>query len=209
MNRILAAALLGLGVFATSMPLAAQEAAPAVQATPAQLPVQEPSAAETELARKLMDLTGTRRSFDELLPNLAERAKTTFIRTNPQMQLGIIEVVDRVALEMVEKRADLDKSIARIWAIAFTEDELKALVEFYGSDTGKKFAALQPRILGVEMSQANKWAESVSEQIGRRVREELQIAVEAEAKALTGQAPAAAQPAPAQAPAAPEPAPAQ
>lgn len=196
MTRIFAAALLGLSVFGASAPLAAQEAAPAVQATPAEVPVPEPSAAETELARKLIELTGARRSYDELLPNIAARAKTIFIRANPQMQLGIIDVIDKVALEMVDQRAELDRRLARVWAIAFTEEELNALVEFYGSEAGRKFARLQPRVLGIEMAEAQKWAEGISQQISQRVKAELKIAVEAEAQSLTGQAPAAAPAAP-------------
>ena len=61
-------------------------------------------------------MSGTARIFDTLLPDVADQAKKAFIRANPQMQLGIITIVDKVALEMVNRRPELDRWLARIWA---------------------------------------------------------------------------------------------
>src|SRR5687767_5400221 len=65
-----------------------------------------------ELAIQLVKLSGTSRMFDEVLPMVADQAKNAFIRANPQMQLGIIDVVDRVALSLVSRRAELDEYLA-------------------------------------------------------------------------------------------------
>lgn len=99
------------------------------------------------LARRVLDATDVTRPFDEILPDIADRAKTTLIRSNPQMQLGIINVVDRVALEMVERRAELENIMARIWAETFSDEELEELLGFYQSPIGRKYAQEFPLLL--------------------------------------------------------------
>jgi hypothetical protein len=190
MNPLLAVLIAALAAFGAAQPVLAQEsAAPAAEAAQQQPP--EPSLEALELAQTLSDLTGTRRTYDTLLPNIADRAKTTFIRANPQMQLGIIDVVDKVALELVERRAELDRELARVWAIAFTEDELKELIAFYETETGKKLSSRHSKILALQMAQADRWAQAISAEMAQKVREQLQTEVRSEAQSLQGAAPAA------------------
>jgi hypothetical protein len=137
-----------------------------------------------QLADKLVQITGTARLFDSLLPNIADEAKNSFIRSNPQMQLGIIAVVDKVAVEMVARRPELDAYLARVWASGFTNDEMRELIAFYTTDTGKKFAQLHPQVLAVQTAAAEEWAKSVAAELDARVREELRSAMEAERRAL-------------------------
>ena len=109
-----------------------------------------------------MELTGTARLFDELLPNIADQAKNNFIRANPQMQLGIISVVDKVAVQMVSRRPELDQYLARVWASGFTEEEMQELIDFYSTETGKKYAIALPQLLAVQTAAAKEWAKSVA-----------------------------------------------
>ena len=74
------------------------------------------------------------------------------------MQLGIIEVVDRIALTLVGRRPELDQELARSLGVRLhRRGDARQLIEFYGSDTGKKFADLQPQLLAVEMAAAQEW----------------------------------------------------
>ena len=152
------------------------------------------------LGLQLVQLSGTGRTFNEVLPNIAAEAKNAFIRANPQMQLGIIDVVDRIALGLVSRRPELDNYLARVWASGFTNEEMQELVEFYSSETGKKFAELHPQLLGVEMAAAQEWGRSVSRELTQKVSVELRLSLEADEKALRGDTagPAAAEAAPAQ-----------
>lgn len=136
------------------------------------------------LADELVQITGTARLFDTLLPNIADEAKNTFIRANPQMQLGIIAVVDTVAVELVGRRAELDRYLARVWASGFTDDEMRELIDFYSSPTGQKFAQIHGQILAVQTAAAEQWAQSVADELDQRVREELAAAVAADREAL-------------------------
>ena len=200
MRRMLAALLLATAAcLAASQALAQQTetAPPPAQAPAAGQPAAEPSAFQEmmnkeyskeslDLAAQLVKLSGTGRAFDEVLPNMADQAKNEFIRANPQMQLGIIEIVDRVALSLVDRRPQLDQMLARVWASGFTDEEMQSLIEFYSSDVGKKFAALHPRLLAVQAITAQVWGGNVLGELTRRVQAELRATMAAEQKLLQG-----------------------
>jgi hypothetical protein len=192
MTRFIAALIAAAAFFPFSVAVA-QEPAPAEPA--AEAPEVDP--ARLELAQELIVLSKSRDTFDAVLPNIADQVKTTLIRSNPQMQLGIIEIVDRVALDLVDKRADLDRVLARIWASVFEEQELQDLIDFYSSETGKKFAERQPRLLAAQLGAAEAWGRSLSQEMLRQVQTQLRATSEAEARSLTGAAPAEGEAAPA------------
>ena len=152
------------------------------------------------LALELVRVSGISRTFDELLPNIADQAKNAFIRANPQMQLGIIELVDRTALTLVGRRKELDENLAKVWATGFTPDELQELLDFYTSDTGKKYADSYAQLLGVQMAAAQSWANSVGTELTEKVANELRDSIAAEGEALQSGADVVAEP-PAPAPA--------
>ena len=168
MVRLLAATAIAFAAWTAGHPAAAQEI----------------GAEELALARQVMTASRTGRPFDEILPNMAEQAKTTFIRSNPQMQLGIIEVVDKVVLDLVPRREDLEAKLIEVWALAFDKDELRVLLEFYNTPAGKKFGALMPRILTTQIGVAEIWSRELSQEIHQKVSEELTAMAQAEAKRL-------------------------
>jgi hypothetical protein len=136
------------------------------------------------VAMKLVQVSGMARVFDDVLPTIADQSKTEFIRANPQMQLGIIAIVDKVAIEMVKRRPELDRFLARIWASGFSDKEMQHLIDFYSTDTGKKFAVAMPTVLAVQTSAAQEWGKSIAEDLNVRVQQELRAAIAAEQNAL-------------------------
>lgn len=139
-----------------------------------------------DLARQVFVASKSGRSFDEILPTVADRAKTTFIKSNPQMQLGIIEVVDRVALSLVAERKKLDENLIRVWALAFTPDELRVIADFYNSPAGQKFAGNYPKLIQTQLAAGDNWTRSISEQLARQVQLELRKMVNQDVKELRG-----------------------
>jgi hypothetical protein len=185
----LVAAALSLGNGATL----AQEAQPQAATLPAPSPsalqeLMQKDLPESSLAlgAQLVKMSGNSRMFDELLPNIADAAKNAFIRANPQMQLGIIGVVDRAAIDLVRRRPELDELLARVWANGFSDEEMQELIEFYSSELGKKFAEQQPKLLGIEMAVADRWARSVGEELTQMVQDEIRATMQAEQRALQG-----------------------
>ena len=168
MVRLLAAIAIAFAAWTAGYPAAAQDI----------------DAEELALAGQILAASRAGRPFDEILPNLADQAKTTFIRSNPQMQLGIIEVVDKVALELVSRRENLDTKLTEVWALAFDKDELRTLLDFYNTPAGKKFGAIMPRLLSAQMGVAEIWSRELSQEIHQKVSEELTAMAQAEAKRL-------------------------
>ena len=178
MVRLLAAIAVAFAAWTAGPPAAAQEI----------------DAEELALARQVLAATRAGRPFDEILPNIADQAKITFIRSNPQMQLGIIEVVDKVALDMVNRREDLDVKLTEVWALAFDKDELRTLLEFFNTPAGRKFGVIMPRIFAAQLGIADQWTRELSQEMHKRIGDELTAMAKAEKKRLeTG--PGAADPA--------------
>ena len=124
-------------------------------------------------------------------PTIADQAKNAFIRANPQMQLGIIEVVDRIALTLVSP-ASRARPVAgaHLGVRLHRRGDATQLIDFYSSDVGKKFADLQPKMLAVEVTAAQEWGRSVADELTTKVQEELRAAMAAEQQMLQGDTPA-------------------
>lgn len=190
--RLTAALGLGLLSLALALPAVAQDQQPEPERAPAEriqeLMPQDVDPEALALARQVIVAAKVSREFDGILPDIADQAKSTFIRNNPQMQLGIIEVVDRIALEMVDFRGQLEEVFARVWASAFSVEELQALLEFFRSPVGEKYAERLPRVLAVQIGMAEQWRDAVAQEMFRRVRDELQKMADAEGMRLQGSA---------------------
>ncbi len=184
MKASLAAFLIALAAILGAAPAYSQDAPAADNSALQRVLETELPPERMALAMKLVELSGTTRIFDEVLPTIAERAKNSFIRANPQMQLGIIAVVDRIAVQLVSRRPELNRYFARIWASGFSDEEMQELIDFFSSDTGKKFSVALPQILAVQTSAAQEWGKSVSAELNQKVQDELRAAMAAEQDAL-------------------------
>ena len=186
MTRILAAVVLASAAAfgwsgASAQDAAQSEGGPLLNIIETELPPET-----KELALQLVQLSGAARMFDGVLPMIADQTKNAFIRANPDMQLGIISVVDQIAVSLVSRRPELDNYLARVWASGFTNDEMEDLVAFYESDTGKKFGVTLPRLLAVQAAAAQEWGKSVTAEMQEKVTAELRAAMSAEQRALQG-----------------------
>src|SRR5690606_10713022 len=88
---------------------------------------------QIQSARSAIDALNATINFDNILPSIAERLKATLIQASPNHEAEINAVVDEQALTLAARRADLEREAATIYAKTFTQDELKAIGDFYGS----------------------------------------------------------------------------
>ena len=63
--------------------------------------------------------------------------------------------------------------MAKLYATNFSESDLKAIVAFYKSDVGKKLLARQPAVVNAGLKFAQDWANKLSDEVIKRMREEL------------------------------------
>jgi uncharacterized protein len=113
------------------------------------------------------------RSYDNLLPAVAEAVKSQLINIRPDLHSQISDAVDKVVLTLVPRRTDLDNDLARVWAKGFTEDELVTIATFYNSPAGKKFNQIGPQVIAEAYQVAQNWANRVREELLQKSRDEL------------------------------------
>lgn len=116
---------------------------------------------QIKAARAAIDAIGATSRFDNILPGLAVRVKSTLVQASPNHEAEINAVVDEQALALAPRRADLEKEAATIYAKTFTQEELKTIADFYNSPVGKKLLADGPIATREVMKAAEIWATGV------------------------------------------------
>jgi uncharacterized protein len=134
---------------------------------------QEVTEDQVKAARAAIEAISATNGFDNILPNLAERLKTTLIQSSPNYQELITTTVDEKALELAARRADLEHEAATIYAKTFTVDQLNAITAFYTSDAGQKLLKDGPIASREMMKAADIWAAGISRDLNAAATKEL------------------------------------
>ncbi|MBN8996391.1 MAG: DUF2059 domain-containing protein [Rhizobiales bacterium] len=146
-------------------------AAVAVLAGPARADEITPSHLQAALEVITASKLGT--TYDAVLPEISASVQSQLIRLRPDLYQQISDTVNDVALALVSRRTDLNNDVARIWANAFTEDELKVISTFYRSPAGQKFLAVSPKVVFDSSNALKGWSQRVSEEMMEKSREAL------------------------------------
>ena len=163
MYRKIALHLLRLGAFA--LVLAGLPGLAAAQA--------QPSTAQIQVARDVVEASGAARAFDPVVPTILQQAINAFVPQNPDLQKPIVESVQTIAPAFEKRRSEIIDIVARVYAVKFTEAELKELLAFYRSTIGKKFVAEQPAVLEESFRRTQEWSAKISEEIVTALRAEM------------------------------------
>ena len=131
---------------------------------------QDITAEHFEAARDAVISSGSMDSLDEILPRIADDAKTLFIRSNPSSAEEINLITDEVALELVGRRVELDRKIINIWAEQFSIAELNEIEGFFTSEVGLKLNEVTGEINFRTFEAAEHWQEDLSAELYQIVR---------------------------------------
>jgi uncharacterized protein len=134
---------------------------------------QQPSAAAMATARQLIAATGATTVFNPLIAGVVEQAKLLYLQQNPALAKDLNEIADKMRTDLAPRFAELSEEMARLYATHFTDQELKAILVFYQSQTGKKLLDQQPTVVDDSMKFAQEWANKLSDQVIGTMREEL------------------------------------
>lgn len=134
---------------------------------------QQPAASAMAAARELIEAKGGMAMFDPLIPGVIESAKGTLLRTNTNLGKDLNEVAAQLRTEMASKRNEVLDEFARAYAEHFNEQELRAILTFYKTPTGKKMLTEEPRILDDGMRRVQAWADKLSDAVMARFRTEM------------------------------------
>jgi len=135
---------------------------------------QQPSAAAMASAKELIATTGATTLFSPLIPGVVEQAKLLFLQQNPTIGAQLNEVAAKVRTDLASRFSEISDQVAKFYATAFTDQELKAIIAFYHTPAGKKLLDEQPKIADASMRFAQEWANKLSDEVIGKMREELQ-----------------------------------
>lgn len=144
---------------------------------------QEISESHLAAAKETIAVLGATNGYDAILPAAAQALKTELINKDPNLQDIIIATVDETALTMASRRKDLENEAARTYAKAFTEEELKAITEFYKGPVGSKFQKDAPIVVRGVAQAAQVWQNGIARDLAAEVGKKLAAVVGAAAPA--------------------------
>jgi hypothetical protein len=124
-------------------------------------------------AKELVALKGGNSMFDPLIPGVIERAKNSFVPTNPQLIGQLNQVAEQLKKEYASKSVDITNEVAKVYAQHFTEAELKEILVFYKSPVGRKMVTEEPKAIEQSLKAAQDWAAKFSDVVLERFRVEM------------------------------------
>ena len=154
MKAVLALVVIYVGTFflaiqgASQNPVSAapQNAAAQDQANPTQAKPIDP--VKDADIRSLMELVGARDQVQEVVNNSSDQYREKLLATVSNSEKGQAFVTSFI--DSYQKKFDVDQVTEQIVAIYdkhYTDDEIKTMLQFYGSPIGQKVAAETPKIM--------------------------------------------------------------
>lgn len=134
---------------------------------------QQTSMASVFVAKEIVSITGSTALFTPLISGVVEQAKLLFLQQNPNLSKDLNEVATKLRSELAPRMSELSGEVAKLYATSFTETELKEILAFYKSPTGKKLLSEQPKVVDNSMKFAQDWANKLSEEVIGKMREEM------------------------------------
>ncbi|MCC6948481.1 MAG: DUF2059 domain-containing protein [Bradyrhizobiaceae bacterium] len=125
------------------------------------------------LAHSVVLASGASRSFDGVIPSILGQSLNVFIQQNPDLQKELTEAMKTIAPGFEKRKDEIINIIAAVYATRFTDAELKELLAFYNSATGKKMVSVLPSILEESFVKTQEWSGKISEEIVQGLRAEM------------------------------------
>jgi hypothetical protein len=132
-----------------------------------------PSASAIASARELVELKGGAQMFDPVIVSVIEQTKAALLQTNPQLAKDLNDVAAQLRAEFTPRRNELMNEAAKLYAAAFTEQEIKDMTTFYKSPLGKKMLVTEPQVLDRTFTYVEQWGPRVAEEAMSRFRAEM------------------------------------
>ena len=142
-------------------------------ALPGMSSAQTPDTTRIAAAKQMMEVAGTAAQFDQVMPLMSQQMSQAFKNLAPGSATEIDDVFRQLVPKFIERKGELLDQIATLYATEMTLDELNAIVAFYKSPVGAKFASVQPKILRDSMALGQRWGQKIGEELADEVRREL------------------------------------
>jgi hypothetical protein len=146
MKAVLALIVIYVGTFLVAIQGASNTSVEASEQNSAQAGARIDAVKEKEI-RSLLELIGARDAIQDAASSATEQYRQKVLETSANNDR--VQVLTNAYLAEFQKKFDADSvtnQLVGIYDKHFTEDEIKDLLEFYGSPLGQKVAAEMPKI---------------------------------------------------------------
>jgi uncharacterized protein len=103
--------------------------------------------------------------FDKVLPLVSEQIQNRLLGQRPDLRTEIPNTVQDVAVKLIPRRKELDAAAGRIWAKAFTAEELQTISAFFRSPAGQKYLTAGPQAFSESSAEMKKWSERLADEM--------------------------------------------
>jgi len=134
---------------------------------------QQPSASAMATAKELITIAGATTLFTPLIAGVVEQAKNLYLQQDPSLAKDLNEIATQLRNDLQPRFTELTDEVARLYATNFTDQELKDILTFYKTASGKKLLSEQPKLVDSSMMFAQEWANKLSDQVVVKMRDEL------------------------------------
>ncbi len=134
---------------------------------------QQPTPGAVAVAREVVATTGSMAIFNPLVAGVIEQARLLFLQQNPGMAKDLNEITAKMRTDLAPRLNEVNEEVAKLYASAFSEQELKEILTFYKSPVGKKLLNEQATVVDNTMRFAQNWANSLSDEVIGKLRDEL------------------------------------
>jgi len=151
MKAVLALVIIYVGTFLVAIQGGSQNSVQAApQKTSSQPVAAQPTAIDPDKEadiRSLMELVGARDMVQDGINTSTEQYREKLLATVPNNEKG--QAFVNAFVDAYQKKVDVDQvsdQLVGVYDRHFTDDEIKGLLQFYGSPLGQKVAAEMPKI---------------------------------------------------------------
>jgi len=129
---------------------------------------------------KLMEMTGVGNVASQIGNTMAQRMFDLLIKASrrdvPQRAVEIIKAEMTIVIEEETKSGRFLDYIVPVYDKYYSHEEIRALIDFYNTDLGRKIINVTPHIAEESMMAGRKWGESMGqvfvERLKRKFKEE-------------------------------------
>ena len=134
---------------------------------------QQATEAQIAAGREVMIASGMAKSFAQIVPGVMEQLAVNVVRTRPELQKDLKEVLLAAVGDFKQVQEDLVNLSAKLLSRDLSEKELAEIAAFFNSPTGKKYVAAQPTILDQLGPYIRDYTIKLSTEVTSRVRADM------------------------------------
>ena len=139
---------------------------------------QDDFAGKLQRAQRLLELTGAAKMGEQFGALVVTQMVSVLKTAKPDIPSRALEIVKdettKLLAQNITSQNGLLFQIATLYSQYFSDDEVRTMIAFYETPIGRKLVASQPLLFQESVKIGNAWGQSLSGELGRRIRTALE-----------------------------------